>query len=114
MSFVDATLQLYEFGTFVGGSRPLRPIAGTGVVQTGFQAEIIDGQYYPDRPLPVAYRPLESPYGNALPVINAMQDNFGIDAAPFGAVALLYANQTRFTAAIVAGRDAENGLNLRA
>jgi hypothetical protein len=114
MSFVDATLQLSDYGALVGGSRPLRPIAGTGVVETGFKAEIIDGQYYPDRPLPVTYRPLESPYGNALPIVNAMQDNFGIEAAPFGAVALLYANQSRYTAAIVAGRDAENGLNLRA
>lgn len=114
MSFIDATFQLYQFGAFVGGSKPLRPIEGTGVVETGFKAEVIDGKYYPDRPLPISYRPLESPFGNSIPIIDAVQDNYGVEAGPFGAVAQLYANQTKLTAAILAGRDAENGLNIRA
>ena len=114
MSFVDATLPLLNYGALVGGSQPLRSTPGTGHVPTGFQAEIIDGQYYPDRPLPISYRPLENPYGSSLPIINAVQDDFGTQGGTFGAVAYLYANQVKFTAALVAGRDASNGLNIRA
>ncbi|GGF72794.1 hypothetical protein GCM10011332_28450 [Terasakiella brassicae] len=114
MSYIDATLQLSQYGSFVSGATPLRPTVGTGHVPIGFQAEIIDGQYYPDRPLPASYRPLENPFASSLPIINAMQDNYGAGASPFGVVAQLYANQNKFTAALLAGRDAENGLNLRA
>lgn len=82
MSYIDATLQLSQYGAFVGGATPLRSTVGTGHVPVGFQAEIIDGQYYPDRPLPISYRPLENPFGSSLPIINAMQDNYGTGTSP--------------------------------
>lgn len=113
MSYIDATLQLSQYGSFTAGATPLRPTTGTGHVPVGFQAEVIDGQYYPDRPLPLSYRPLESPYGNSFSILTSFQENYGA-SQPFGPVAQMYANQSKFTAAMIAGYDAENGLNIRA
>jgi len=114
MSFVDATQPLLQFGFLVGGAKPLRSTTGTGHVPTGFDAEIIDGQYYPDRPLPISYRPLENPYASSVEVVTGFSDSYGTNAPPFGAVANLYANQNKFFAAVQAGDDTSNGLNIRA
>lgn len=114
MSFIDATVPLLGYSPFLGASQPLRSTPGTGEVPRGFQAEIIDGQYYPDRPLPLSYRPLEDPYASSVPLVDNFQDNFGSDAGALGAVANLYANQGRYLATVLAGRDSEQGLNIRA
>jgi len=114
MSFVDATQSLLSYSPFLGGAEPLRPISGTGVVPVGFKAEIIDGQYYPDRPLPIRYRPLEDPYSSSASLITNFQEDYGTGAGIFGSVANLYASQGRYLASVLAGQDANSGLNLRA
>ncbi|WP_135081128.1 hypothetical protein [Terasakiella sp. SH-1] len=113
MSFIDATLGLLSYSPFIGGASPLRSTPGTGHVPVGRQAEIIDGQYYPDRPLPQNYRLLENPYASSVPIFEDLQQNHSPTRGTFGAVAALYANQSKFTAAMVAGRDAESGIDIR-
>ena len=114
MSFIDATSPLIGYSPFLGGAQPLRPITGTGVVPVGFKAEVIDGQFYPDRPLPISYRPLEDPYSSSASLIPNFQENGGTNAGIFSSVANLYANQGRYLSAVLAGQDVNQGLNIRA
>ncbi|NVK17684.1 MAG: hypothetical protein HWE30_03185 [Methylocystaceae bacterium] len=114
MSFIDATQALISYSPFVGGAQPMRPVTGTGEVPVGFKAEVIDGTYYPDRPMPARYRPLEDPYSSSASLLPGFQENYGAGSGIFSSVAYLYANQGRFLASTLAGQDANNGINIRA
>lgn len=110
---MDATSSLLSYSPFIGAAEPLRSVTGTGNVPRGLRAEVIDGQYYPDRPLPLSYRPLEDPYASSVSLVPNFQIEYGAFGNSHSVVANLYANQNKYFSTVLAGLQAGSGMDIR-